>query len=99
MSGTLACSSTDFSTVYYGAGDKTKAVKAAKEVKKSQVKRTKKIRLSTTFRHTKTQTQQRNPKYPRVRCVDETRVRDGRLCRRAVEMALQARIPGAAAFS
>ncbi|KDD76537.1 hypothetical protein H632_c190p0 [Helicosporidium sp. ATCC 50920] len=47
-------------------GDKTKAVKAAKEVKKSQVKRTKKIRLSTTFRHTKTQTQQRNPKYPRV---------------------------------
>lgn len=50
------------------AGDKSKAVKALKAVKKSQWKKTRKPRYSTSFHRPKTLVRTRDPKYPRVRC-------------------------------
>lgn len=49
------------------AGDKSKAVKALKAVKKSQWKKTRKPRYSTSFHRPKTLVRSRDPKYPRVR--------------------------------
>lgn len=49
--------------------DKSKAAKAAKAVKKSQFKKTRKPRYSVVFHRPKTLVRSRDPKFPRVRCV------------------------------
>ena len=54
--------------IYYVAG-KDKASKAAKAVKKSQWKKTRKPRYSVVFHRPKTLVRTRDPKVPRVRCV------------------------------
>jgi hypothetical protein len=51
------------------AGDKGKATKAAKAVKKSQWKKGKKPRYSVVFHRPKTLKRTRDPKVPRQRCV------------------------------
>ena len=50
-------------------GAKDKAEKAAKAVKKSTWKKTHKRRTSVTFHRPKTLKHQREPKYPRSRCL------------------------------
>ena len=48
---------------------KAKAQKAAKQVKKSTWKKQRKPRFSVVFHRPKTLKHQRDPKYPRIRCV------------------------------
>lgn len=49
------------------AADKSKAAKAAKAVKKSQFKKTRKPRYSVVFHRPKTLVRSRDPKFPRTR--------------------------------
>ena len=50
-----------------GKDSKAKAQKALKAVKKGTWKQTRKARFSVVFHRPKTQTQEREPKYPRLR--------------------------------
>jgi hypothetical protein len=52
-----------------GKDSKAKAQAAAKAVKKGTFKKERKVRKSVIFHRPKTLKRERNPKFPRVRCV------------------------------